>query len=172
VQRLKPTELQSLLDGCSLCRTPWLKPIIEIAVETGLRRGEILALRWQEVDWMSHTVYIPETKTGEPRCVPLSPRALAILQPLHKASTDERVFPTSADAVKKAWQRLISRIGIVDRHFHDLRHEAISRFFELGLSLPEVALISGHKDPRMLFRYTHMSASLIASKLSRADSEF
>jgi integrase len=54
-----------------------------------------------------------------------------------------------------AWERLKTRAGIRDLRFHDLRHEAISRFFELGLSIPEVSLISGHRDARMLFRYTH-----------------
>ena len=58
------------------------------------------------------------------------------------------------------------RAGIQNLHFHDLRHEAISRFFELGLSVPEVALISGHKDMRMLFRYTHLKAENVAEKLS------
>ena len=64
-----------------------------------------------------------------------------------------------------AWKRLIKRSGITDLHFHDLRHEAITRFFEMGLSVPEVALISGHKDYRMLARYTHLRAEDVASKL-------
>ncbi len=59
----------------------------------------------------------------------------------------------------------MERAGLQDFRFHDLRHEAVSRFFELGLSVPEVALISGHRDPRMLFRYTHPKAELIAKKL-------
>ena len=64
-----------------------------------------------------------------------------------------------------AWKRLIKRSGITDLHFHDLRHEAITRFFEMGLSVPEVAVISGHKDYRMLARYTHLRAEDIANKL-------
>lgn len=58
------------------------------------------------------------------------------------------------------------RAGVPDHHFHDLRHEAVSRFFERGLSVPEVALISGHRDPRMLFRYTHLRAEDVAAKLA------
>jgi integrase len=69
------------------------------------------------------------------------------------------------DAAKMAWKRLVKRAGLKDLRFHDLRHEAISRFFERGLSVPEVALISGHRDPRMLFRYTHPRAEDIAAKL-------
>jgi integrase len=64
-----------------------------------------------------------------------------------------------------AWQRLIKRTGIIDLRFHDLRHEAISRFFEMGLSVPEVALISGHRDYRMLQRYTHLKPEEVALKL-------
>ncbi|MDA0341679.1 MAG: tyrosine-type recombinase/integrase [Proteobacteria bacterium] len=71
----------------------------------------------------------------------------------------------SPNAVRLSWGRLTHRAGIEDLHFHDLRHEAISRFFEMGLSVPEVALISGHRDPRMLFRYTHLRAEDVARKL-------
>ena len=72
----------------------------------------------------------------------------------------------SPNAVRLAWERLKWRVGIVDLRFHDLRHEAISRFFEYGLSVPEVALISGHKDTRMLFRYTHLKPEDVAEKLA------
>jgi integrase len=75
------------------------------------------------------------------------------------------VFRTTARALKLAWRRLTRRAGLDDLHFHDLRHEAVSRFFEKGLTVPEVALISGHRDPRMLFRYTHPRPEDIAVKL-------
>ncbi len=76
-----------------------------------------------------------------------------------------RPFPLTMESFKLAWKRLIKRSGITDLHFHDLRHEAITRFFEMGLSVPEVALISGHKDYRMLARYTHLRPEDVASKL-------
>ena len=74
-------------------------------------------------------------------------------------------FPYTSNALKLAWNRLKKKADIKDLHFHDLRHEAISRLFEKGLSIPEVALISGHKDVRMLFRYTHLKAEDILRKL-------
>lgn len=77
------------------------------------------------------------------------------------------MFGTSANAVKLAWRRLCARVGVSDLRFHDLRHEAVSQFFELGLSVPEVALISGHKDVRMLMRYTHLRPSHLTRKLQR-----
>lgn len=76
------------------------------------------------------------------------------------------VFPISANAVRLSWQRLKQKAGLNDLRFHDMRHEAVSRFFEAGLSLPEVALISGHRDPKMLMRYTHLDPSKIALKLN------
>jgi integrase len=71
----------------------------------------------------------------------------------------------SANGFRLAWERVRWRAGIPDLRFHDLRHEAISRFFERGLSVPQVALISGHRDPRMLFRYTHPAREAILKKL-------
>lgn len=67
--------------------------------------------------------------------------------------------------MKLSWKRATKRAGIENLRFHDLRHEAISRFFELGLSMPEVAIISGHTDPRMLFRHPHIDADRLARKL-------
>ena len=71
----------------------------------------------------------------------------------------------SSNAARLAWEKLKRRADVDDLRFHDLRHEAISRFFELGLSVPEVALISGHKDYRVLFRYTHLRATDLIDKL-------
>ena len=80
--------------------------------------------------------------------------------------SEDTVFPISTNALRLAWERAKKRAGITGLRFHDLRHEAISRFFEMGLSVPEVALISGHKDVRMLFRYTHLKPENIAKKLN------
>ena len=79
------------------------------------------------------------------------------------------MFSISACALRQAWDRLRRRAGIVDLHFHDLRHEAISRLFEMGLSVPEVALVSGHRTPAQLFRYTQMRALDVQRKLAHHD---
>ena len=68
------------------------------------------------------------------------------------------------ESLKSAWRRLKAKANITNLRFHDLRHEGISRFFEMGLSIPEVSLISGHKDVRQLFRYTHLKAENIINK--------
>ena len=121
-----------------------------------MRRGEILKIKSEDIK--GQTLLIPETKNGYSRTIPLSNRALYILK-----NTD-LPFPMTANALRLAFERLKKKGNIKDLHFHDLRHEAISRFFEKGLSIPEVALISGHKDVRMLFRYTHLKAEDILKK--------
>lgn len=75
------------------------------------------------------------------------------------------MFPLTGNAFRLAWERLRARAGLGDLHYNDLRHEAISRLFERGLSVPEVALISGHRDARMLFRYTHVQREQTLRKL-------
>ena len=108
---------------------------------------------------------IPQTKTGTPRTIPLTPHAQGVIAALPRSITGY-LIPTSANALRLAWEQAKRRADIEDLHFHDLRHEAISRFFEMGLSIPEVALISGHKDYRMLARYTHLRAENISWKLN------
>jgi integrase len=106
------------------------------------------------------------TKNGHPRTIPLTPKAVEILASLEEK--DERVFPVTPNAVRLAWERLRKRAGLQDLRLHDLRHEAVSRFFEYGLTVPEVALISGHRDPRMLSRYTHLRPEKVTEKLAKA----
>ena len=103
-----------------------------------------------------------DTKNDEDRRVPLTKTARDILSKLPRQ--DERVFPISANCVRLAWERTRNKAGISDLRFHDLRHEAVSRFFEMGMSVPEVALISGHKDVRQLFRYTHLNPTNVFKK--------
>ena len=132
-----------------------------------MRRGEILNMRWGDVSFEGRTLHIPVTKNGHARTIPLSSRALVLLRALSDSRTSgtEHVLPITENAAKMAWKRLAKRAQLEDLRFHDLRHQAISRFFEKGLNVPEVALISGHRDPRMLFRYTHPRAEDVAAKL-------
>ena len=81
------------------------------------------------------------------------------------------IFPITANTFRLNWERIKKKAGINDLHFHDLRHEAISRFFEMGLTVPEVAMISGHKDTRMLLRYTHAVREAVLQNLQKCKSE-
>jgi integrase len=164
-RRVTVEELERLRTALAKCRNGLLSNIVMFAIHTAMRRGEILSIRWIDINFEASTVHLADTKNGEPRTVPLSKLALSALPTTGNHAADERVFPLSANAVRLAWERLKRRAGINDLHFHDLRHEAISRFFELGLSIPEVALISGHRDFKMLFRYTHLRPADVAKKL-------
>lgn len=166
-RRLTAEELKRLQLAVAESRNPLLMPLIQFAIATGMRRGEILRLSWPDINLVARTLHIPVTKNGHARTIPLSGQAVAILheRQIGRLDGQELVFPLSDNAAKLAWQRLVARARIADLHFHDLRHEAISQFFERGLSVPEVALISGHRDFKMLFRYTHMKPEIIAEKL-------
>jgi integrase len=161
-RRLRAGELERLLDAAKGCRNKFIAPIVRFAVATGMRRGEMLAMRWTHLNREQRSLLIPETKTGQSRTIPLVASALAILA--EHGQDNDRVFPITANAFRLAWERVKLRAGIEDLHFHDLRHEAISSFFEMGLSTPEVALISGHKDMRMLFRYSHATRQNILKR--------
>jgi len=145
-------------------RNIWLLPLVLLALETAMRRSELLAIRWQYVDLERRVIRLTNSKNGSGRAIPLSTKAVKILQDLPR-SIDGRVFPISVNAVKCAWPRVRQAAGLVDFHFHDLRHEATSRMCEKGLQVMEVASITGHKDLRMLMRYTHLFPSDLARKL-------
>ena len=97
--------------------------------------------------------------------MPLSTKAAQVLVGQRQHNDTPSPFPITSNGFRLALDRLRGRAGLSDLRFHDLRHEAISRFFELGLNILEVAVISGHRDPRMLFRYTHLKAEELARKL-------
>ncbi|GAB1715046.1 MAG: integrase [Nitrobacter sp.] len=165
-RRLKKGEEQRLLDACDRGRTPLLKPLIIIAIETGMRRGELLDLRWEHVDLKLGVAHLPLTKNGDSRDVPLSRCAVRTLQELRTAGAkQERVFPMTGNSVRLAFEHLRVRAGMSDFHFHDLRHEAISRLFEKGLNIAEVSAISGHRELKMLQRYTHLRAVDLVARL-------
>ena len=165
-RRLRQEEISAFWNAVERARAPWVKPFVVLAIETGMRRGELLSITWSDVDLSSRVVRLHLTKNGHERTVPLTPVAVQTLSSL--PTPDDRVFPVTTVAVRQAWVRLVERAGIRDLRLHDLRHEAVSRFFELGLSTPEVAMISGHRDARMLMRYTHLRPAAIAAKLAAA----
>src|SRR6056300_58148 len=148
-----------------LTQNPHIWPIIVFALEAGMRRGEILGLTSDNITLERQLAYLPLTKNGTSREVPLSTKAVNFLSNQRSRQDTPTPFPINANTFRLAWERLRKRADLCDLRFHDLRHEAISKFFEMGLSVPEVALISGHKDARMLFRYTHLRAENIIVKL-------
>jgi len=167
-RRLLPGEESKLFSTCKQSRARMLLPVVRFAIETGMRMGEILSLTWRNVDMAQRVATLPDTKTGDARQVPLSTAALAAISNLPRHISDGRVFWKwkRADSLENAWRRMVNAAGIEDLRFHDLRHESVSRLFELGLNPMEVASISGHKTLQMLKRYTHLKASELVKKLA------
>ena len=148
-----------------------LRRIIIIALETGMRRGEILQIRRSHINFTLQTLLIPLTKTDTPRTIPLSSRAVVSLREQISISgniapiRETPLFSLLPDSLSQAFRRLCRRLDIQNLHFHDLRHEATSRLFEKGLNPVEVATITGHKDTKMLMRYTYLRAEDLVGRL-------
>ena len=157
-RRLKPGEYERLKIASSETKVWYLWPIIDFAIETGMRRSEILNMKWEHLGLDNKRVLLPMTKNGSSRWVPLSEKAIKILK--NVPSSTEHVFPITDVALRQSWERLRNRANLIDFTFHDLRHEAISRMFEKGLNVPEVASISGHKTASQLFRYVQIKGKL------------
>ena len=163
-RRLQPGEEERLLTACRSSRAWYLQHIVILAIETGARLGELTKLRWQDINLSSAVAHLHDTKNGENRRIPLSKAALRCLNAMPQG-IDGQLIPAQTDSVKETFRAAVRRAGLKDLHFHDLRHEAVSRLFELGLNLMEVASISGHKTLQMLKRYTHLRAEDLAKKL-------
>ena len=153
-RRLKKGEYERLFSACAETKVWYLWPIIEIAIQTCMRRGEILSLEWKNIDFDRSKALLPDTKNGKSRWVPLSAQVVRILATLPRDNA--HVFPITEVAARQAWERLRQRASIADLTFHDLRHEGISRLFESGMNIPQVMAISGHQTASQLFRYIQL----------------
>jgi integrase len=162
-RRLAPAELEALLRA--LQGSPAVQSLVLLAVETGMRRGELMSMTWENVRIKDRVIFLPDTKNGEPRAVPLSSKAMEILKGIPR-NIGGTVFSMAHDSVSQAFKRACRRAGIQDLRFHDLRHEATSRFFEKGLSMMEVSSITGHKTLSMLKRYTCRRSAKIEQRFT------
>lgn len=164
-RRLTPKEDRLILRYAHQHSNPELYSIVVLAIETAMRQGEILGLCWEHVNLKTRVAHLPTTKNGQKRDVPLSLRARDALIRM-KVRSSGPVFTYSANGLKSTWRFMVNKLSLKDLHFHDLRHEACSRLFELGtLDIMEVAAISGHKSLAMLKRYTHLKAQKLVKKL-------
>ena len=172
----RPTEeeLQRLEAVCAARRQKSvpLWAITLFAIATAMRLGEITRIRWQDFDQKKRTVIIrdrkdPQKKEGNDQVVPLlsghftwrgkviDPVELILSQPRQS----DRIFPHPEKSLSTMFSVVVARAGIEDLHFHDLRHDSVSRFFEAGYDIPQVSQISGHKTWKNLARYTHLRPS-------------
>lgn len=171
----RPTEdeIQDLLayfDTWKRMAVP-MSRIVRFAIATAMRQGEIARITWSDVDSRRHMVKVkdrkdPRKKDGNDQDVPMTDLtgfdAWEILQEQRRATNfTGRIFPYNPRTVGTNFRRACKALDIEDLHFHDLRHEATSRLFEAGLTIERVALVTGHKDWKMLKRYTHLSPDMV-----------
>ncbi len=162
-RRLEEGEEEKLLKAAE----PPFDSIIRFALETAMRREEIARLEWKHVNLKSRSVYLPETKNSEARTMPLSPAALDVLKNMPRRDGVESVFGVEKDDITNSMKSIRSRAGIEELRFHDLRHEATSRFFErTDLDVMEIKAITGHKTLQMLVRYSHLRTARLADRLA------
>lgn len=180
-RRLSAEEQARLLAECARHSNPMLHWMVALAIETGMRRSEIATLRRGQMDLRRRIIHLPETKNGSARNVPLTRRAVQVLEealshPVRPIDTDLVFWGEAQDKTTgkrkpydftEAWENARERAKLADWHFHDLRHETVSRLVEAGLSDQEVAAISGHKSMQMLKRYTHLRAEDLVAKLDK-----
>ena len=153
------------IDMVTLCR---------FALATGMRLGEICSLQVEDVDRERRTVLIrdrkdPRAKAGNDQTVPLLPDAWAIAEPLLKDRTEGGIFHVRPASASTAFTRACQDVDppILNLHFHDLRHRATAQFFRMGLDIPRVALLTGHKTWSMLKRYTDIKPEDVLSAVKK-----
>ncbi len=179
-RRLSADEEKRLLAAVNSHSNPMMGWVVGIALESGMRWSEILTLRKMQVDLKRRIVRLLKTKNTQPRTVPLSVKAVelfreAVNNPTRPEDTDLIFFgEPGRDGQRRPyqfdrmWQAIKRKQGLKDFRFHDLRHEAVSRFVEAGFSDQEVSAISGHKSMQMLKRYTHLRAEDLVARLDEA----
>jgi len=176
-RRMTCDEESRLLAAVDGHTNPMLGWIVRIALETGMRASEIRTLRRAQLDLKRRIVRLLETKNTTPRTVPLSLTAAELFRealdhPARPSDTDLIFYGEPGKDGKRhpyqfnpVWLKIKRKQGLADVRFHDLRHEAVSRFVEAGFSDQEVSAISGHKSMQMLKRYTHLRAEDLVSRI-------
>lgn len=164
LRRLSDEEEKRLMVALSGCRRPVMGPLVRFALETGMRRSEMLRLRWPDIDFEKRLATLPTTKNGNPRWVPLTDAAVAALRE-SLAKGNRHPFDIGERNVEYAWKWAVKRAGLENLRFHDLRHEALSRWaHRLGGDVFKLSLVSGHKTLQMARRYVHpIESELLAA---------
>ena len=161
------------------CRNHDIPKVVRFAIETAMRQSEIIGkvatskkpatpgLTWELTDLKHGVAHLPDTKNKKSRDVPLSPAAIEILSALARPIGGGKIFRVTQDGLIRAFADACKRAGIVDLHFHDLRHEATSRMIESNkFNLMEIQSITGHSNAEMVQLYTHFDARKLAQKMA------
>jgi len=160
---LSPDELEKLLYACQKSACEHLLPLVVLAVSTGARRGELMNLRWADIDWEQGMIRLLKTKNGHPRSIPLAGKAHAMLHEKYLRESGQsafvfaRVDGEEPMELEKHWQRAMKQAGLKDFRFHDLRHTAASYLAMNKATLMEIAAVLGHRTLQMVQRYSHLT---------------
>lgn len=138
-----------------------------LAVETAMRKSESFKMLWQDLDLKNRRLILRDTKNGEIRTIYLSIVAVEAIKSLLIQGVKGKIITITVDRLRRQWEQARAAVGSKDLRWHDLRHEAVSRFFEKGMGDVEAATMSGHKDPKQLQRYAHLKQAHILDKLDR-----
>ncbi len=155
----------------SYSHVPFFETLVQFQLATAARRGEMLAQRWDKVDFDKQVAKLPTSKNGRPRNLAVRRDILELLNRLPRDS--DLVFDIGEKELRNAWKRICADAKIEGLHLHDLRHEAISRAAESGLfpTVLDLQAFSGHRDLRSLSRYTHIMPTAVAKRLDEAESK-
>ena len=161
-------EKTRLLKACEKSENTYLYIVVVLAISTGMRQGEIMNLKWKDVDLNKGQIILYDTKNDEPRAVPLVGKAMELVKKHPRRLDTQLLFPSKVNKEKpmllrKPWEIALRQAEITDFHFHDLRHTAASYLAMNGASLNEIAEILGHKTLEMVKRYAHLSEAHTAS---------
>lgn len=174
IRFLDVSEKDRLLKVCKESNSSYLFPIVVLALSTGMRKGEILSLRWDDIDFDRGAILLQTTKNGERRMIPLVGLSLELLRKAKFASQTKLVFPSLKDHnisidIRSAWEKALRKAQVLNFKFHDLRHTAASYLAMNQASLLEIGELLGHKTIQMTKRYAHLSNSHLFSMAQNLD---
>ncbi len=169
---LSEDEAEMLIDNCE----GYLRTVVITALNTGMRKGEILGLTWSRVDLKNRIILLDKTKNGERREIPINQTLYDTLSGLTRHIKCDYVFynpktQKAYDNLKRSWQTALRKSHILDFHFHDLRHTFASWLVMKGIDLTTVKELLGHKDIKMTLRYSHLSKSHIKNAINALDND-
>lgn len=180
VRFLNEEERKNLLEACKDSVNPFLYMIVVIALSTGMRKSEIMNLRWTDIDFIRGRITLHETKNGERRSVPLAGLAMQLLQDRHQnhGTNSLLIFPGQTGQmgqkpidIRSAWETAVKHAKIMNFKFHDCRHSAASYLAMNGASLAEISDVLGHKTLAMVKRYAHLSEEHTSNVVERMNQQ-
>jgi len=150
---LTPEEEERLIENAT--NPYWLRALLLMALHTGMRRGEILNLRWSNINFLKRTIIVVKSKNDEKRTIPMSNTLYNLLNSIDVRDISGRVFPISGSSLRQAFDKLVFKTSLEDFRFHDLRHTFATRLIQAGINIYVIKELLGHKTITMTMRYAH-----------------